>query len=163
MTGSSSPYTEHNHRLADVIAAIQVMGTYKYYKLDFFRWADRISGDENTADHWKQVVVQHPEFFRLDTTGEKASLVWRRQHQKLYHVDREEKISREEFFALSPDEKRRVSRTPLTSEELATLIQTAIDLHSRAVAHKKESRWWTSPVFGLAGVALGALLNAYVP
>ena len=32
---SKSPYLVDDHRLADVIAAIQAMGTYKYYKLDF--------------------------------------------------------------------------------------------------------------------------------
>ena len=49
----TSPYIEANNRLADVIAAIQAMGTYKFYKLDFAGWADRISGDELEAPHWR--------------------------------------------------------------------------------------------------------------
>jgi hypothetical protein len=36
----SSPYISNPERLADVIAAIQAMSKYKYYKLDFSSWAD---------------------------------------------------------------------------------------------------------------------------
>lgn len=50
-----SPYLSRDDRLADVIAAIQAAGTYKYYKLDFTGWADRISGDESKAFHWRKV------------------------------------------------------------------------------------------------------------
>jgi hypothetical protein len=32
---SESPYLPNSGRLADVIAAIQAMGTYKFYKLTF--------------------------------------------------------------------------------------------------------------------------------
>lgn len=73
---SKSPYIKNNQRLADVVAAIQVMGTYKYYKLDFEGWADRISGDSNQAEYWEKVFEEHPEFFRLDSKRKKASLVW---------------------------------------------------------------------------------------
>ncbi|HET9680047.1 MAG TPA: N-carbamoyl-L-amino acid amidohydrolase [Gammaproteobacteria bacterium] len=157
----SSPYLQDNQRLADVIAAIQVMGTYKYYKLDFAAWSDRINGDAGQAEYWKHVFEQHPEFFRLDSRRERASLVWRRQHQKLFNVDTEEKITRREYKQLSDGEKQRISRTPLTSNELATLIQAAIDLHSRALERKRDSRWWVAGVFGLIGVVLGALVNAW--
>lgn len=158
--GKSSPYLENDQRLADVIAAIQVMGTYKYYKLDLEGWSNRINGNPAQANTWKQVLEQHPEFFRLDPARERASLVWRRQHQKLYNVDTEEKIARSEFEQLTDSDKKRISRTPLTSDELATLIQTAIDLHSRALDRKRDSRWWMPSVMALVGVILGALINA---
>jgi len=57
-----------------VIAAIQVMATYKFYKLDFSGWAGRIKGDENNGDYWKRIFEEHPEFFRLDKNREKGSL-----------------------------------------------------------------------------------------
>ena len=75
-----SPYLANADRLADVIAAIQVMGAYRFYKLNFKGWADRISADETKADYWRNIFMEHPEFFRLDTKKEKASLVWRRQY-----------------------------------------------------------------------------------
>ena len=64
---SRNPYTNNPNRLADVIAAIQVMGTYKFYKLEFSSWADRIAGDETNGVYWKKVFEDHPEFFRLDS------------------------------------------------------------------------------------------------
>lgn len=154
------PYTDNENRLADVISAIQVMATYKFYKLDFSSWADRISGDQGQAEYWRQVFEQHPEFFRLDRGRMKASLVWRRSHQKLFDVDREEKISRDEFRALSDEAKLRISRTPLANSDISTLINTAINLHSQEIEHKKDSRWWIAGVMGLAGVILGTVIKA---
>jgi len=156
-----NPYTENDNRLADVIAAIQVMATYKFYKLDFSGWADRIEGDENNGDYWKRIFEEPPEFFRLDRNREKGSLVWRRNYQKLYDVDQEEKVSREQYIALTDEQKLRISRNPLTNSDISTLVNTAINLHSGEIFHKKDSRWWISGAIGLAGVILGALIKAY--
>lgn len=155
-----NPYTENDKRLSDVIAAIQVMATYKFYKLDFSGWADRIEGKTEKASHWKEVYQQHPEFFRLDSKQERASLVWRRNYQKLYDVDKEEKISREDYLQLNDEQKKRISRTPLSNSDISTLIETAINLHSSELDHKRDSRWWISGVVGLAGVIIGAIINA---
>ena len=157
---SKSPYLRDDYRLADVIAAIQAMGTYKYYKLDFAGWSNRISGDETQENHWRRVFEEHPEFFRLDSDRKKASLVWRRQHQKLFNVDTETRISRHQYNNLADDEQARISRSPLTSSELATLVNAAIDLHSRALERTRDARWWLVGTFGLAGVVLGALIQA---
>jgi hypothetical protein len=89
---TNSPYLSDLNRLADVIAAIQVMGTYKFYKLDFKGWADRISGQSSNADYWRIIFEEHPEFFRLDSGKMNASLAWRRTHQKFYDVDKEKKL-----------------------------------------------------------------------
>lgn len=156
-----NPYTENDKRLADVIAAIQVMATYKFYKLDFFGWADRIEGRPDNSNYWRSVFEQHPEFFRLDSKQERASLVWRRNYQKLYDVDKEEKISRADYIALNDNQKMRISRIPLNNSDISTLIGTAISLHSSELEHKKDSRWWISGAIGLAGVILGAVINSY--
>ncbi|HEX6738483.1 MAG TPA: N-carbamoyl-L-amino acid amidohydrolase [Vicinamibacteria bacterium] len=156
----TSPYLRQPNRLADVIAAIQVMGVYKFYKLDFSGWSDRISGSAADAEHWKGVFIDHPEFFRLDSARAKASLVWRRQHPKRYNVDTQQALSKEAYEGLADHDKTRVSRTPLTSTEISTLIQTATNLHARALEAKRETRWWASGVFGVIGVLLGALLKS---
>jgi hypothetical protein len=154
-----SPYLRDPNRLGDVIAAIQSMGTYKFYKLSFEGWADRISADKSKAEHWKEVFEEHPEFFRLDSTKQRASLVWRRQYPKLFHVDQGRRLSRLEYAALNEREKKRISRDPLTPPDIKTLIDTAINLHSRAIERERESRWWmpllSSAVGGLIGAALG--------
>lgn len=142
--------------MADVIAAIQVLGVYKFYKCDFAEWSDRISGDPTKENHWRTVFENHPEFFRLDSKRERASLVWRRQHQKLFDVDRANSISRAEFDVLDDEGKKRISRLPLSSEEIATLVDAAINLHQRLLENRKDQRWFVTALIGLLGVALGA-------
>jgi hypothetical protein len=157
---TDSPYLLYNGRLGDVIAAIQVLGTYKFYKSSFEEWADRISGDTKQADSWRKVFEDHPEFFRLDSKRERASLVWRRQHQKLFDVDRAQTISRADFDMLSDEQKKRVSRLPLSSSEIETLINTAINLHSRALESRQDQRWLVTALIGLLGVIVGAWIAA---
>lgn len=162
---SASPYLNDPNRLADVIAAIQAMATYKFYKLDFEHWADRIAADKTQAGHWKSVLEQHPEFFRLDSARERASLVWRRQRQKRFDVDSETAISKTEYESRTPAGKARVSRSPLDTSEISTLIGAAIDLHSRALEQKRESRWWVPLAVAAVGAAsglTGALIGAWI-
>jgi hypothetical protein len=157
---TDSPYLRDSRRLSDVLAAIQAMGSYKFYKLDFARWADRITGDSTKGDYWRTLFEQHPEFFRLDSTKEQASLIWRRQYPKLFHVDRECKITRDEFIALSAPEKARVSRVALSADDIHSLMQAAIDLHSRAIEQQRERRWWIPLIASAAGGLVGALVGA---
>ena len=156
-----SPYVKDERRLAEVIAAIQTLGTYRFYKMDFKGWADRISGDEAQADHWEQIFKDHPEFFRLDASRNQASLVIRRQHSKLFNVDNQQSISKDGFNALSEAEKQRISRSPLSAEEISTLINTAVLLHARAIEHKRNLRWWIPLVIALITTA-GGFAGAYI-
>ena len=156
---SKSPYLNDSKRLGDVVAAIQAIGTYKFYKLPFDGWADRISGDGSKGGHWRTVFFEHPEFFRFDSKREKASLVWRRQYPKRFHVDEVRRLTAEEYHALTDDDKDRVSRDPLTATDIKSLINTAINLHSRAVEHQQRKRWWTALVGGVGGL-IGAIIGA---
>lgn len=156
----SNPYTTETNRLADVIAAIQVLGTYKFYKSTFSKWSDRIEGDEDKGEYWKNIFEAHPEFFRIDSTGTKASLVWRRNYPKRYNVDTGELITREEFDVRVKEKKlERISRTPLSREDILGLIDTAINLHSNELSHKQDNRWLINLIAGLAGVIVGALIG----
>lgn len=157
-----SPYLADNNRLGDVIAAIQTMAVYKFYKLPFSSWADRINADANQAEKWKKIFTEHPEFFRLDSERKRASLVWRRQFPKRYDVDAEKVITAQEYNNLTEQQKERISRTPLTPSDIKALIDTAVNLHSRALEHQKDKRWWTvlaSAAGGLIGSIAGSLLK----
>lgn len=159
---SVSPYLSDANRLGDVIAAIQAMGLYKFYKLPFAKWSDRISADEHQAEKWKAVFLDHPEFFRLDSTRQNAALVWRRQFPKRYDVDAERILTTDEIEKLSAEQQAKLSRLPLSSSEINALVETAINLHSRALEHQKDKRWWValaSAAGGLVGAAIGALLK----
>ena len=161
-----SAYLNEPGRLGDVIAAIQAMATYKFYKLPFEGWADRISADKQRAAHWQRVFEEHPEFFRLDGERQRASLVWRRQYPRRYYVDEERTITKEELAKL-PEHVResRVSRSPLTASDIGVLVRTAVDLHARALESRRESRWWipvAAIIGGFAGAVVGALLKALI-
>lgn len=157
-----SAYLNEPGRLGDVIAAIQAMATYKFYKLSFEEWADRISADKGRAAHWQRVFEEHPEFFRLDGGRRRASLVWRRQYPRRYHVDEERTLTVEELARL-PDHVRaeRISRSPLAAADIGALVRTAVELHARALESRKESRWWV-PVAAIIGSFLGAVVGALI-
>jgi len=50
----------------------------------------------------------------------------------------------------------------LENEQVETLIKTAIELHSRAIAHEQEKRWLIPLLFALLGIVLGAILTAAI-
>ena len=154
----TSPYLESENRLADVVAAIQATGSYKYYKLDFATWSERISGSTDQADHWEAVFKEHPEFFRLNTERTHASLVIRRQRQKLYNVDDERLWTKQEYKALADPLKVRFSRAPLEVDEIQALVKVAIELHARAESQRRERRWLVAPALALVGALLGGIL-----
>jgi len=138
------------------------MSTYKFYKLPFDGWADRISADSSRGAYWQRIFEQHPEFFRLDGQRQKASLVWRRQYPKRFQVDEERVITKEEYDALDEKAKERVSRVRLTPADIKALVDTAINLHARALEEQKEKRWWIPPasaIGGLVGGVIGSLLS----
>ncbi len=141
------------------------MATYKFYKLDFEGWADRISADKAQANHWRAVFEQHPEFFRLDGERKKASLVWRRQYPKRYDVDSLKEMTTEEYSQLNPQQKVRVSRVPLKADDIKTLIATAVDLHSRELDAKKDRLWYKpfvlQAIAGLLGATLGVWASSF--
>lgn len=158
----TSPYLKYDNRLADVIAAIQVMGVYRFYKLDFAGWADRISGDRNQADKWEKVIADHPEFFRIDQTKTKASLVWRRNNSKNYDVDTRAEIPKADFLALSAKQKTRISRSPLGNNDISTLINSAINLHSRALQQRQDKRWWFPIAIGIVAGIVSFIANRFI-
>ncbi len=152
-----NPYLKAG-RLADVIAAITALGNYPYYKLSFDKWAEKIVNDPGQAGKWQLVFAEHPEFFRI--SDDKASLVWRRQFRKLFHTKQMKEVAREEFDVLTSEEKARISRRPLSSAELSTLIETTVNLHQRALEQKVASRYWI-PLVTASLAFLGGLIGAW--
>ena len=88
--------------------------------------------------------------------------MWRRQFPKLYNVDTGQVISKEDYNRLSGAQKLRISRVPLSSTDIKALVDTAVNLHSRALEYQKERRWWAAlagGVGGLLGAIIGGLLK----
>lgn len=159
---TKSPYLKEN-RLAQVIAAVTAMGLYRYYKLSYQDWAERIANTPDKGDYWGQIFSEHPEFFRIDQLNQKASLVWRRQNPKCFDPQRSVAMSKHEVQALSIAERRSLSRHPLAASEITSLISVAVNLHDRALEQSKARDWWKaivlSGLLAFAGAILGAFLG----
>ena len=109
----------------------------------------------------EKIFLEHPEFFRIARKGETVSLVWRRTYQKRYYVDIEKTIAKEECDQLKKDGKGdRISRTPLKNEDIKMLVDTAINLHSRALEGQKDKRWWINILMAFFGAILGAVIGS---
>jgi hypothetical protein len=146
-TKSDSPYLKLG-RLNDVLAAIQTMSIYERYRESCEEWAWLISGDKSKSEHWKSVFDEHPEFFRpsRDFPGE-YGLVYRR--------------------ASTPtDPGRRAQSRPAVPEGyVETLLDTAINLHQRALDQQRDRRWWITPLIAFLsaiGAFVGAIAAAYI-
>ncbi|MEO9877513.1 MAG: hypothetical protein ABJM26_11195 [Anderseniella sp.] len=157
---ADNPYLKEG-RLADVIAAITAMGNYRYYKLDFDKWAERINNKPDDGARWGAVFADHPEFFRINPDDKKASLVWRRQLPKRFDPKRSTELQRDEFEALSPGDRNGITRRPLMASELTALINVAVELHDRALEQKKADRYWIpilSAILAFGGALLGGMI-----
>ena len=86
--------------------------------------------------------------------------MWRRQFVKRYDVDQERVLTADEATEiLWGPRSNRLSRNPLTASDIKTLIDTAVNLHNRALEHEKDKRWWI-PVFSAVGALIGSFLGA---
>lgn len=158
MTESQSPYLKHQARLADVIAALQVMGTYKFASRKLVDWEKSIGRTPLSAPSWLVVFEEHPEFFRIK--GDWISLVWRRASEKLYDTRSGNELSKEQVDSLSDEEKRKISRAPLSPEQVTALIEVAINLQTQSIARRNELRWWVPLLVGAIGIAIGAVIKS---
>ena len=162
-TMNDNPYLLGTNRPSDVLVGIQFLGTYRFYKVGFDYWNERIKVKPKSADSWEELFREHPEFFRVSDEEQNICLILRRARSKSFNVDTGETITRDERKALSDKEKERISREPLSTSDVATLMTAAMELHSRSIAQQQESRWYISliPSFvGLSGVIIGVIIAA---
>jgi hypothetical protein len=157
MRTSDSPYLSNGRRLADVLAAIQVMGAYTFSGRKYDSWVEKL-GEPLSATTWNLVFAEHPEFFSV--SDEWVSLRWRHGYDRTYSHEQVRDLTRDEIAQLTDDQRAKLTRKPLTSDQIEALMNTAIELHSREVAYQQERRWLSPLLFGLLGVVLGAVLQA---
>lgn len=163
MIERQSPYLKHQHRLADVVAAIQVMGSYRYSGRTVKAWSKIMGEKPVSASNWLEVFEQHPEFFRADVgkTGNQ-SLVLRRAQSRTYDTRSGSLITMQQFFNLPAAQRKHISRLPLTSEQIVSLIDVAVKLHTQAIARRKELRWWVAMIIGLLSSFTGAFVASLI-
>lgn len=171
---SKSPYLENPKRIEDVIAGIQVLGSYEKKtsrRLNF--WTSLLGRDEA---YWKKVFEEHPEFFRVNDKTQQleetdddnnndsselwVSLRWRFAYQRTYDHLRKIELSNDELNELNNSQKKKLTRKPLTSEQIQSLISTAINLNEKAISDDIRKKWWRpllSGVFVIFGALIGLL------
>lgn len=162
-----APYTKNPRRLQDVIAAIQLLGTYPWHNSDIGVWVDRLEPPskktpherESTIRHWSAVFRQHPEFFRVDENSGRIALRWRLAYDPSYDPRQRKELSEAEI-SLNPHMD--LSRRPLRSDQITTLLTTVIQLHSAEISRQQEKRWLLSSLLTVLGAILGGLLGALV-
>ncbi|MGH8445445.1 MAG: N-carbamoyl-L-amino acid amidohydrolase [Solimonas sp.] len=151
-----SPYIKSTHRLADLIAAIQVMGTYKFASRPQESWEKKLGRDPVSAPTWNTIFREHPEFFTIEKDSGAISLVWRRSRERTFDTLNYATVSRSKAEALKEQEdefgEKRMSRTPLNTEEISKLVDIAINLHEREIRHRQEHRWWITASIGVLGL-----------
>jgi hypothetical protein len=162
-----SPYIKHELRLQDVMAAIQVMGTYEWDSSPIDKWKERMGKpiSVNGIKTWKEVFEDHPEFFYIedwvDPTDKQskqlASLKWRRANDKTY--DPKTNLDLTPGQAAQRD-RLTLSRKPLTAEQVGTLLKIAVELHTRASAFQERKDKLLTLVVTVFGALLGAFLGA---
>jgi hypothetical protein len=160
-----SPYLRNPARLADLIAAIQVLGTYKFSTRPVSRWEKRLGRKPVSAESWLALFGEHPEFF-TQQDPDLVSLVWRRSKERNYDTFEDKLLPRDIAARMAEQDPEsqaaRLSRPPLDTGEISKLIDIAVSLHEREIKHRQERRWWYAAVIAAAGVlvSLGARLHA---
>lgn len=158
MIEKQSPYLRYSSRLADIVAALQVMGTYKFASRIPSEWEKSIGRPPMSADSWLQVFTEHPEFFRIRDKW--VSLIWRRASEKIFDTRSGQDLPKDKIDALPEEEQGKISRAPLSPEQVTTLIEVAIKLQGQAISRRAELRWWVPVLFGTMGIAIGALIKS---
>ena len=155
-----SSYLRDPRRLADLIAAGQVLGTYKFSSRPAERWLKRLGRRPVSADTWLQIFEAHPEFFTKDDLS-LVSLVRRRNKERNYDTHIGQVVPRDVALVLKAADPEasatRLSRAPLSSDEISKLIDIAIALHEREIKHQQERHWWYNAIIAAAGVVVSLL------
>src|SRR4051812_1005792 len=117
---AQSPYLKPG-RLADVIAALQVMAAAKRPERLIADWAQTFDGhiDEEGARKWEDVFREHPEFFKvykLDKDDRpKAALRWRYAF-KNYDAETGQEYTPTEMAELSDPVRWNLTSRPLAGD-----------------------------------------------
>ena len=100
-------------------------------------WVEIIQTKPLSAKSWNEIFHEHPEFFRISSEG-LISLTLRRtfQHDKN-------------------------SRKPISESTFETLVNTALQFHTKEHERIRDSRWWI-PVFAALMSFIGAILGVYL-
>lgn len=162
---TNRPYLKPG-RLADVLAALQIMAAGQRPEGTIDKWAEELSRDHGKEQiaRWTAVFTDHPEFFLVYNLGNaqlppKAALRWRYTNKR-FDPKTDKEYTQELKELLPRSEQEFLTTKPLGGESISVLLNTAIELHSRQMAEQEASRWLVSPLLSLLGAVLGGIVGA---
>src|ERR1043166_5648521 len=161
-----SPYLS-SHRLADVLAAIQVMGSTVWDSRPIEHWKPHLGDVPQSASSWEEIFTQHPEFFGVrEWQGRNTYFLrLRRAYERTIDPVSLKEISDQQLEELKRQNKydeTKLARRALTPSQVEALMKTAIELQVRAAALADRTRWWiplAAAVLGFLGAIVGSLLK----
>jgi hypothetical protein len=152
MLQGNNPYFKE-HRLSDVINAIQAMGTVKNYARPIKSWQKAMGDKPKSCSKWKKVFKQHPEFFGH---GNEDNGKGKKEHRYWLRVRRAKAFDQEENRERNNDSYHEM--VALEPSERESLVKAAIDLHARSGELFITRRWLVSPILSFLGTLLGAFI-----
>jgi hypothetical protein len=173
---AKSQYLEKD-RLANVIAAIQILGVSECAAGTIDRWAAELEASEELTPEeientpvrfsdrkkWQTIFEQHPEFFKSYTMrGEpRVALRWRYAQivngQGKPNGKAEPAETQDESKPEATNDLTKVPSRPLTADQIQVLIKTAIELHGREAAVAAPVERFRTPFFAVVGVLVGSI------
>ena len=166
-------------RLANVIAAIQILGVSDQTSATLNRWVAELESSEELTNaqleltpvkfaerkKWLAVFEQHPEFFKTYTLrGEPHVLLRMRYAQSFNRLngkggakngangdDKEPELRNDD------SDNPGVVSEPLNPDQIQVLIRTAIDLHAQETAAERRPERLTPLVMVGVGAAIGTV------
>jgi hypothetical protein len=170
-------YYLESDRLANVIAAIQILGVSDQASATLARWVAELEASEEMTPEqltltpikygerkkWAAIFEQHPEFFKTYALrGEQHVLLRLRYAQSFNKLNSNNGAS-----ADAADQQPRkgtndnppVVSKPLNPDQIQVLIKTAIDLHAQAAAAERKPDRLSPLVMAGVGAALGTLVG----
>ena len=170
---AKSHYLEKD-RLANVIAAIQILGVSDRSSGTLNRWVAELEASEELTSEqldsspikfaerkkWSTVFEQHPEFFKSYTLrGEPRVLLRLRYAQSANFTPKNGTAAgTPENKDSKPDNgEETVASKPLTADQIQLLINTAIELHAREAAADRGPERFRPFLMATLGAVLGTL------
>jgi hypothetical protein len=159
---ASDPYLKPG-RLADVLAALQVIASAERPERKIKDWADELDRkhDEAAIAKWRAVFEEHPEFFltyRLPDEEDLKAALRLRYVVKTFDPKTGIDYTQAQISEMSNTQRWGLTTKPLGGDQIQALVSTAIALHTRALGELQASRWWIPIIAAVVGF-FGALLG----
>jgi hypothetical protein len=84
--------------------------------------------------------AEYPEEIASESLEPRAALTWRSSYDKNYRADQWRELTSEEVQQLPFEERDRLSRRPLSAEQIRALVATALEMHTHILAQQQELR-----------------------